>query len=140
MKAGYQALQHPSQPVPQTLPRIIPSSGMARKTVPLTQRDALEEAIRAFVSMLEPRRDARTPASEVYRTYQQLGDIRGWPPVTQAKFERVIMPALKSAGAQRVKANFIIYVRICVPPTLCVRPPHNLQVGRPPTPEQRPLI
>ena len=88
------------------------------QSVPLTQRDALEEAIRAFVSMLEPRRDARTPASEVYRTYQQLGDIYGWPPLTQAKFGRVIMPALKSVGARRVKANVIIYVGICIS-TLC---------------------
>src|SRR5262249_11676157 len=80
------------------------------QTVPLTQRDALEEAIRVFVSMLEPRRDARTPASEVYRTYQQLRDIYHWPAVTQAKFGRVIMPALKSVGARRVKANVIIYV------------------------------
>jgi hypothetical protein len=89
-----------------------------RQTVPLTQRDALEEAIRAFVSMLEPHRDARTPASEVYRTYQQLGDIYGWPPLTQAKFGRVIMPARKSVGARRVKANVIIYVGICIS-TLC---------------------
>jgi hypothetical protein len=110
------------------------------QTVPLTQRDAPEEAIRAFVSMLKPRRDARTPASEVYRTYQQLRGVYGWPPVTQAKFGRVIMPALKSVGARRVKANVMIYVGICIPPTLCMNPLHNLQVGLPPTPERRPLM
>jgi hypothetical protein len=117
-----------------------PTQRDGTQTVPLTLHDALEDAIRAFVSTLEPRHDARTPASEVYRTYQQLRVIYGWPPVTRAKFGRVIMPALKSVGARRVKANVIIYVGICIPPTLCVRPPHNLQVGPPPAPEQQPLI
>jgi hypothetical protein len=91
---------------------------LASAHTPLASHPEELSAVRAFVSMLEHRPQARASGSALAHAYESLRLIYGWPALAPNTFGKLLKIAVQEVGGRKLKSNLQIYEGVRIPAAL----------------------